>query len=230
MHFPEIIYEDNHLIAVNKKVSELVQGDITGDVPMAESLKHWLKIKYNKPGNVFLGVIHRLDRPVSGVVIFAKTGKALSRMNNLFKEGKVRKIYWAIVAGKPDRKEALLKNYIKKNQERNKSYIYDKPVKGSKEAVLEYRLLYEFENYSLLEIELHTGRHHQIRCQLAHTGNAVLGDLKYGFPRSMENGGIALHAREISFTHPVSGLPVTVKADPGGHSLWDAVMRIFPAH
>ncbi len=224
MYSPEVIYEDNHIIAVNKRVSELVQGDMTGDIPMAENLKQWLKIKYNKPGNVFLGVIHRLDRPVSGAVVFAKTGKALSRMNDLFKTGRVRKIYWALVAGKPEKDEDRLINHMKKNQAQNKSYIYNKPVKGSKEAILDYRTLYIFDNYSLLEIELQTGRHHQIRCQLAHTGIPILGDLKYGFPRSMENGGIGLHAREISFDHPVSGIPVIIKADPGGHTLWDTVM------
>jgi 23S rRNA pseudouridine1911/1915/1917 synthase len=226
MYSPEIIYEDNHIIAVNKQVSELVQGDNTGDAPMAENLKKWLKIKYNKPGNVFLGVIHRLDRPVSGVVIFAKTSKSLSRMNELFKTGQVKKIYWAIVAQRPPKESDTLVHNIKKNSAKNKSFIYDRPVNGSKTAILSYRLLYVLKNYSLLEIELQTGRHHQIRSQLASIGSPVLGDLKYGFPRSLENGGIGLHAREISFVHPISMEPLTIISDPSGHILWDTFVRL----
>jgi 23S rRNA pseudouridine1911/1915/1917 synthase len=226
MYSPEIIHEDNHIIAVNKQVSELVQGDNTGDTPMADNLKKWLKIKYNKPGNVYLGVIHRLDRPVSGVVLFAKTGKGLSRMNELFKTGKVRKIYWAIVAQRPPKESDTLVHNIKKNPAQNKSFIYEKPVNGSKIAILSYRVLFVLEKYTLLEIELQTGRHHQIRSQLASIGSPVLGDLKYGFPRSLENGGIGLHAREISFIHPISNEPLTIKADPSGHTLWDIFVKL----
>jgi 23S rRNA pseudouridine1911/1915/1917 synthase len=226
MYSPEIIYEDNHIIAVNKKVSELVQGDNTGDAPMADNLRKWLKIKYNKPGNVFLGVIHRLDRPVSGVVLFAKTGKSLSRMNELFKTGQVKKIYWAIVAQKPPKESDTLVHNIKKNPVQNKSFIYDKPVSGSKIAILSYRVLYVLKKYTLLEIELQTGRHHQIRSQLASIGSPVLGDLKYGFPRSLENGGIGLHAREISFVQPVSKEHITIRAVPSGHTLWDTFVKL----
>ena len=225
MYPPEVIYEDNHIIAVNKRTSELAQGDRTGDIPMAENIKQWLKDKYNKPGNVFLGVIHRIDRPVSGVVVFAKTSKALSRMNELFKTSRVKKIYWAIVAKRPEKESAKLIHYVKKNQVKNKSYAYEKPVKGTREAILEYRLLYVFKNYSLLEVELQTGRHHQIRCQLAKIGSPIMGDLKYGFPRSMENGGIGLHSRGVSFIHPVSRKPVTIIADPSGHKLWKDFMN-----
>lgn len=225
MYSPQILHEDNHLIAVNKQVSELVQGDKTGDSPMQENLKLWLKNRDDKPGNVFLGVIHRLDRPVSGVVLFAKTGKGLSRMNNLFKTGQVKKIYWAITAGRPEKDSGTIVHYLKKNQSQNKSYAFEEPVTGSKEAILIYRILYHLKNYSLLEIELQTGRHHQIRCQLAKTGFPVLGDLKYGFPRSLEGGGIGLHSREVSFLHPVSLEPVVIRADPPYHHLWNLFMQ-----
>ena len=223
MHSPRIIFEDNHIIAVNKQGSELVQGDITGDTSLQQILKSWLKQKYNKPGNVYLGVIHRLDRPVSGVVLFAKTSKALTRMNNLFKTGDVKKTYWAIVGSKPENDSGQLVHHLKKNHIQNKSYVYEKAVEGSKKAILSYNLLYEFQNYYLLEINLETGRHHQIRCQLAKIGCPVLGDLKYGFPRSIESGGIGLHSRKIAFTHPVSLEPVVIFADPSGHRLWDIV-------
>ncbi len=227
MYSPLIIYEDNHIISVNKQPSELVQGDRTGDSSMQENLKSWLKHKYKKPGNVFLGVIHRLDRPVSGVVLFAKTSKALARMNNLFKAGEVKKTYWAIVKKRPEKTSDTLIHYIRKNQSQNKSYIVDAPVKDSKEAILNYEIIYEFKNYYLLEIDLKTGRHHQIRCQLAKIGSPVLGDLKYGFPRSLDNGGIGLHARMISFDHPVSKAQIIIKADPSGHKLWDTFTRMI---
>ncbi|MFO7924958.1 MAG: RNA pseudouridine synthase [Bacteroidales bacterium] len=225
MYAPQIIYEDNHIIAVNKQPSELVQGDRTGDTSLNENLKLWLKNKYNKPGNVFLGVVHRLDRPVSGVVVFAKTSKSLSRMNNLFKEGDVKKTYWAIVGSRPGKDSDTLIHQLKKNPSRNKSYVYDKPVKGSKEAILSYKTLYIFKSYTLLEIDLHTGRHHQIRCQLAKIGSPVLGDLKYGFPRSIDNGGIGLHSRELSFIHPVSRERIVIRADPSGHVLWEEFLK-----
>ncbi len=223
MHSPQIIHEDNHIIAVNKQTSDLVQGDITGDASLQQILKLWLKQKYNKPGNVYLGVIHRIDRPVSGVVIFAKTSKALTRMNNLFKTGDVKKTYWAIVGSKPENDSGYLVHHLKKNPVQNKSYVSEKAVKGSKQAILSYKLLYEFQNYYLLEINLETGRHHQIRCQLAKIGCPVLGDLKYGFPRSIKSGGIGLHSRKIAFTHPVSLEPVVIIADPSGHRLWDII-------
>jgi 23S rRNA pseudouridine1911/1915/1917 synthase len=225
MYAPEVIYEDNHIIAINKQVSEIVQGDITGDAPMQENLKLWLKNKYNKPGNVYLGVIHRLDRPVSGIVLFAKTGKCLSRMNNLFKTGEIQKTYWAIVGKRPEIESDTLIHYLKKNAAKNKSFAYDKPVKNSKQAILNYKTLYVFNNYTLLEVDLLTGRHHQIRCQLGKIGSPVLGDLKYGFPRSLENGGIGLHSRKISFIHPVTKDEVVMKADPSGHPLWDEAVK-----
>lgn len=225
MYHPEIIYEDNHIIAVNKKVSELVQGDKTGDASIQENLKLWLKQKYYKPGNVYLGVIHRLDRPVTGAVLFAKTSKALSRMNELFKTGKVKKTYWAIIEKRTMKESDTLIHNLKKNAAQNKSYSYEKPVKGSKQAILNYRMLSVLNNYSLLEIDLQTGRHHQIRCQLATIGCPILGDLKYGFPRSIQNGGIGLHSRKISFIHPVSMNPVTIIADPAGHKLWDVFLK-----
>ncbi len=226
MYSPAVIYEDNHIIAVNKRVSELVQGDRTGDVSLTENLKNWLRIKYNKPGDAFLGVIHRLDRPVSGVVIFAKTSKSLARMNELFKTKQISKIYWAITGQRPPKESDRLVNYLRKDTTQNKSYIFKKKVKGSKEAILNYRTLYIFKNYSLLEIDLQTGRHHQIRCQLAGIGCPIMGDLKYGFPRSMENGGIGLHSRSVSFVHPVSKKPVAITADPPGHVLWDIFMNM----
>jgi 23S rRNA pseudouridine1911/1915/1917 synthase len=225
MYSPQVIFEDNHIIAINKQVSELVQGDRTGDVSMLVNLKLWVKEKYNKPGNVYLGVIHRLDRPVSGVVLFARTSKSLSRMNLLFKSGKVKKTYWAIVGKRPEKESGTLVHYLKKNNDRNKSYAYQYPVKDAKQAVLAYNILYAFRNYTLLEVDLQTGRHHQIRCQLAKIGCPILGDLKYGFPRSLENGGIGLHSRKISFIHPVSGEPVTITADPSGHVLWDKLLH-----
>ncbi len=221
MNYPQIIYEDNHIIGVNKQVSDLVQGDKTGDSSLQETLKLWLKQKYHKPGNVYLGVIHRLDRPVSGVVIFAKTSKSLSRMNELFRTGIIKKTYWAIIAKKPMKESDTLIHNLKKNPAQNKSYIYKYPVKGSKQAILSYKTLSALNNYSLLEIDLQTGRHHQIRCQLAKIGCPVLGDIKYGFPRSIKGGGIGLHSREISFIHPVSMKNVNILAEPSGSKLWD---------
>jgi 23S rRNA pseudouridine1911/1915/1917 synthase len=221
MYSPEVIYEDNHIIAVNKQVSELVQGDRTEDAPLVDNLRQWLKIKYNKKGNVFLGVIHRLDRPVSGVVIFAKTSKSLARMNELFRSGQVNKIYWAIVAKRPPAESGTLIHNLKKNAAQNKSFVYKNAVKNSKVAILDYRILFEYDKFTLLEINLKTGRHHQIRCQLAAIGSPVMGDLKYGYQRSLPGGGIGLHSREISFIHPVSKEQAIIRADPSGHNLWD---------
>ena len=199
-----VVYEDNHIIIVNKTASEIVQGDKTGDKPLSETVKEYLKEKYNKPGNVFIGVTHRLDRPVSGLVVFAKTGKALARLNEMFRTGKVKKTYWAIVKNLPPAEEDTLTHYLVRNEKQNKSYAYDTKKPGSKQAILHYRLLSRSDHYSLLEVDLKTGRHHQIRCQLAKIGCPIKGDLKYGFPRSNPDGSISLHARCVSFEHPVS--------------------------
>ena len=207
-----VVYEDNHLIIVNKRPSEIVQGDKTGDEPLSDTLKRYLKEKYAKPGNVFLGVTHRLDRPVSGLVVFAKTGKALSRLNEMFRAGEVKKTYWAIVKNCPPQEEGELVHYLVRNERQNKSYAYDKEVKGAKKAVLHYRLIGRSDNYYLLEVDLKTGRHHQIRCQLAKMGCPIKGDLKYGFPRSNPDGSICLHARCVRFVHPVSKEQVEVVA------------------
>ena len=207
-----VVYEDNHLIIVNKRPSEIVQGDKTGDEPLSDTLKRYLKEKYAKPGNVFLGVTHRLDRPVSGLVVFAKTSKALSRLNEMFRAGEVKKTYWAIVKNCPPQEEGELVHYLVRNERQNKSYAYDKEVKGAKKAVLHYRLIGRSDNYYLLEVDLKTGRHHQIRCQLAKIGCPIKGDLKYGFPRSNPDGSICLHARCVRFVHPVSKEQVEVVA------------------
>jgi 23S rRNA pseudouridine1911/1915/1917 synthase len=217
---PEILYEDNHLLIINKGVSDIVQEDKTGDESLEQQLKNFIKDRDGKPGNVFLGVVHRIDRPVSGVVVFAKTGKALARMNELFQGREIQKIYWAIVKEKPEKEEALLEHYITRNTQKNKAYIHSKPVKDSKTAILFYKVKGRSDNYSLLEIELHTGRHHQIRAQLAFLGCPIKGDLKYGFPRSNKNGGISLHSRSIRFTHPVKKEEVYVVAPPPENDLF----------
>ena len=219
-----VIYEDNHLIIVNKTASEIVQGDKTGDVPLSESVKLYLKEKYQKPGNVFIGVTHRLDRPVSGLVVFAKTSKALARLNDMFRKGEVKKTYWAIVKNLPKTgEEGLLTHYLVRNEKQNKSYAYDTERPGSKQAILHYRLLTCSNNYFLLEVDLKTGRHHQIRCQLAKVGSPIKGDLKYGFARSNPDGGICLHARSVSFIHPVSKQPIEVTAPVPPDNLWRAL-------
>ena len=215
-----VVYEDNHLIIVNKRPSEIVQGDKTGDEPLSETVKRYLKEKYAKPGNVFLGVTHRLDRPVSGLVVFAKTGKALARLNDMFRQSEVKKTYWAIVKNCPPQEEGELVHYLVRNEKKNKSYAYDKEVKNSKKAVLHYRLIGRSENYFLLEVDLKTGRHHQIRCQLAKMGCPINGDLKYGFPRSNPDGSICLHARRVCFVHPVSKERIEVEAPLPDDNLW----------
>ena len=217
-----VVYEDNHIIIVNKIASEIVQGDKTGDIPLSETVKQYLKEKYHKPGNVFVGVTHRLDRPVSGLVVFAKTSKALARLNDMFKNGEVKKKYWAVVKKMPEREEDELVNYLVRNEKQNKSYAYDKEIGGSKKAILHYRLIGQSENYFLLEVDLKTGRHHQIRCQLAKMGCPIKGDLKYGFPRSNPDGSICLHARSIRFVHPVSGEVIEVEAPLPEGNLWAA--------
>lgn len=217
----EVIYEDNHLIAVNKNCHELVQGDKTGDTSLADLLKTWLKEKYAKPGNVFVGVTHRLDRPVTGVVVFAKTSKALARMNELFRTGEIKKTYWAIVRNRPPEVEQELTHWLVRNEKQNKSYVCTPSQKrDARKAVLHYRLLAQSENYYLLEIDLQTGRHHQIRCQLAAIGCSIRGDLKYGAGRSNPDGGISLHARRVSFVHPVSKRPINIVAPVPDEPLW----------
>lgn len=220
----EVIYEDNHLIAVNKNGHELVQGDKTGDASLADLLKTWLKEKYAKPGNVFVGVTHRLDRPVTGVVVFAKTSKALARMNELFRTGEIKKTYWAIVRNRPPAIEQELTHWLVRNEKQNKSYVCAPSQKpDARKAVLHYRLLAQSEHYYLLEIDLQTGRHHQIRCQLAAIGCPIRGDLKYGAGRSNPDGGISLHARRVLFVHPVSKQPVDIVAPVPDEPLWKAL-------
>ena len=215
-----VVYEDNHIIVVNKTNSEIVQGDKTGDVPLSEIVKQYIKEKYNKPGEVFLGVVHRLDRPVSGLVIFARTSKALARLNEMFKNGEIQKTYWALVKACPVEPEGDLVHYLVRNEKQNKSYAYDREVEKSKKAILHYKLAARSENYCLLEIDLKTGRHHQIRCQLAKIGSPIKGDLKYGFPRSNPDGSISLHARRISFIHPVSKKKIELEAPVPEDMLW----------
>jgi 23S rRNA pseudouridine1911/1915/1917 synthase len=215
-----ILFEDNHLIIFNKQPSQIVQGDKTGDTPLSDLLKAFIKERDHKPGNVFLGVVHRIDRPVSGVVIFAKTSKALTRLNEMIKAGQIHKTYWAVVKNKPPEESGHLLHYLKKNEEKNKSFAYDKEVAGSRKAELTYRLISQSQNYFLLEVNLLTGRHHQIRTQLSKIGCPVKGDLKYGFDRSNPDGSIHLHARQIEFTHPVSKEEIRVVADPPDDRLW----------
>lgn len=221
----KILYEDNHLIVVNKSSSDIVQGDRTGDEPLSEQVKKYLKVRYEKPGEVFLGVVHRLDRPVSGAVIFAKTSKALSRMNEQLRNNELQKIYWAITAQKPEPEEAVLRNFLKKNEAQNKSYVVREGVQGAKEAKLSYKLSACSDRYYLLEITLHTGRHHQIRAQLAHHGTPIKGDLKYGFPTSNKDGSISLHARKIVFIHPIKKERIEIIAPPPKEILWDYFLK-----
>ena len=220
-----ILYQDNHIISINKQPSEIVQGDKTGDMPLTEKIKTYLKEKYNKPGNVFVGLAHRLDRPTSGVLVLARTSKALSRLNKMFQENEIKKTYWAVVNKKPPKLSDTLTNFLKKNQKQNKSYVYEKQVKGAKEASLTYELIANSDNFYLLEIKMHTGRHHQIRAQLAHIGCQIKGDLKYGFPRSNKNASIHLHARKISFIHPVSKQKISITAEPPKDNLWDFFVK-----
>lgn len=222
----QILYEDNHIVAVNKNSSEIVQGDKTGDKPLSEIVKSYIKEKYNKPGDVFLGVTHRLDRPVSGVVLFARTSKALTRLNDMFRNQEISKTYWAIVQDRPKELEGRLEHFLVRNEKQNKSYAYDTEKPNSKQAVLTYKLVASSERYFLLEIQLETGRHHQIRCQLAAMGCPIKGDLKYGAPRSNPNGGISLHARSVEFIHPVSKQNINITAPvPEGDNLWENFER-----
>ncbi|MBQ5997123.1 MAG: RluA family pseudouridine synthase [Bacteroidales bacterium] len=216
----QLLYEDNHLIIVNKAVGEIVQYDPSGDMPLEEQVRAYIKEKYHKPGQVYLGVVHRIDRPVSGVVLFARTGKALTRLNRMMQDRQIEKIYWAVVKDLPPDAQGTLTHYILRDTRNNRSYCYDTPRGEAREAVMHYRLLASSDRYHLLEIRLETGRHHQIRCQLAHIGCPIKGDLKYGYPRSNPDGGISLHARCIALTHPVTGERLAVEADPPDDALW----------
>ena len=222
-----ILYEDNHLIAVNKMPSDLVQGDTSGDETLADRVRGYLKEKYGKEGNVFLGIPHRLDRPTSGIVIYARTDKALSRLSELFREDGVSKIYWAMVAERPPKDEDTLVHWLRRNPAQNKSYVVQVPGRDAREARLSYRLLFSLERYHLLEITLHTGRHHQIRAQLHAIGCHIKGDLKYGSPRSNPGGGIHLHARQVTFIHPVKKESLRIVADPPPDALWDAALALW---
>lgn len=221
----QVLYEDNHLIIVNKRVGDIVQGDKTGDKPLSEVVKEYIKDKYKKPGNVYLGVVHRLDRPTSGIVIFAKTSKALTRLNKLFTTKDIKKTYWAIVDSKPPKNEDTLVHYLRKNPKKNRSYAFDKEVENSKKAILDYRLEKELDNYYLLSINLKTGRHHQIRVQLASIDCIIKGDLKYGAKRSNKDGGIHLHSRSVEFIHPVKNEHVRITAPTPPDNLWKSIKK-----
>lgn len=219
----EVLYEDNHLIIVNKRAGEIVQGDKTGDTPLTDKVKAYVKRRYDKPGNVFIGLPHRLDRPVSGIVVMARTSKALGRLNELFRRGDVHKTYWALTAHRPAQEEGILTHWLTRNERQNKSFAHDREVNGAKEARLKYRLIGETQRYHLVEIELLTGRHHQIRCQLAAIGCPIRGDLKYGARRSNPDGSISLHARSITFEHPVSHKTITIDAPVPEEPIWQSL-------
>ena len=218
----EVIYEDNHIIIVNKQSGEIVQGDKTGDCPLSDIVKDYIKEKYAKPGAVFLGVVHRLDRPVSGLVVFARTSKALARLNKMFAEGEVHKTYWAIVKNAPCEAEGTLEHWLVRNEKQNKSYAYHTEKPNAKKAILKYKVIGQSEHYTLLEVQLMTGRHHQIRCQLAAMGCPIKGDLKYGAPRSNPDGSISLMSRRVEFIHPVSKERITIEAPLPDDPLWHA--------
>jgi 23S rRNA pseudouridine1911/1915/1917 synthase len=219
----QVLHEDNHIIVINKRVGDIVQGDKTGDKPLSEVVKEYIKVKYNKPGEVFLGVIHRLDRPTTGIVIFARTSKALPRMNELFSNRETQKTYWAIVKNKPQNSEGNLVHYLKRNEKNNTSKAHIKEVPESKIASLDYKIIASLQNYYALEINLHTGRHHQIRAQLSAIGSPIKGDLKYGFDRSNPDGGIHLHARKLVFTHPVTKENIEIIAPTPNDVIWNAI-------
>jgi 23S rRNA pseudouridine1911/1915/1917 synthase len=219
----QVLYEDNHLIVINKRVGDIVQGDKTGDEPLSEVVKKYIKEKYNKPGEVYLGVVHRLDRPTTGIVVFAKTSKALTRLNEMFKNRETKKTYWAIVKNTPDESEAVLEHFLKRNSKNNTSKAHIKEVPESKLAKLDYKVIYNLNNYSVLQINLHTGRHHQIRSQLQAIGSPIKGDLKYGFNRSNPDGGINLHARELAFIHPVAKTNISIIAPLPDEATWNNI-------
>lgn len=219
----QVLYEDNHIIVVNKRVGDIVQGDKTGDKPLSEIVKEYIKDKYNKPGEVFLGVVHRLDRPTTGIVMFARTSKALTRLNEIFKNRETQKTYWALVKNKPSLTEATLTHYLTRNEKSNTSKAHAKEISGSKKALLTYKIIKNLTNYTALEIDLHTGRHHQIRCQLSAIGSPIKGDLKYGADRSNPDGGICLHARKLSLTHPVTKNILEIIAPVPDDALWRSI-------
>ena len=218
----DILFEDNHIIVVNKQPGDISQGDKTGDTPLNEVVKSYIKDKYNKPGNVYLGVVHRLDRPTSGVIIFARTSKALERLNKKLRDKEIQKTYWAVVKNRPPKSADTLIHFLKKDHQKNKSKAYEKEIKDSKKAILHYSVIKQLDHYYLLEIHLETGRHHQIRTQLSHIGSPIKGDLKYGFPRSNKDASIHLHARKIEFVHPVSKERLTIEAKPPDDPVWNA--------
>lgn len=218
----QILFEDNHLIIVNKRSGDIVQGDKTGDTPLSEIVKQYIKEKHHKPGNVFLGVVHRLDRPTTGIVVFAKTSKALERFNKMLRNKTVNKTYWAVVKNKPVKESDTLTGFLRKNPKNNKSTSYTSEIEGSKKAILHYKLIKSLNNYHLLEVDLETGRHHQIRCQLSAIGCPIKGDLKYGFDRSNKDASIHLHARKIEFTHPVSKKNISIIAPTPNDVIWEA--------
>ncbi len=224
-HNLQVLYEDNHVIVINKRAGDIVQGDKTGDKPLSNVVKEYLKDKYNKPGNVFLGVVHRLDRPTTGIVVFARTSKALPRLNKLFSQKEVKKTYWAIIKNPVNTKHGTLIHWLKKNPKNNKSTAYDKEVPDSKKAILHYKVIKELDNYSLLEINLETGRHHQIRTQLSKIGHPIKGDLKYGFDRSNKDASINLHSRQIEFIHPVKKEIISITASLPNDSIWNVCMK-----
>jgi len=217
----QVLFEDNHIIIVNKRVGDIVQGDKTKDKPLSEIVKEYIADKYKKPGKVFLGVVHRLDRPTSGIVIFARTSKALERLNKMLREKTIKKTYWAIVKSTPLKEKDTLIHYLKKNPKNNKSTAYNSEIAESKKAILHYTVLQKLDNYSLLEIDLETGRHHQIRCQLSSIGSPIKGDLKYGFKRSNKDGGIHLHAKKINFIHPVSKEEINLNSSLPEDVIWN---------
>lgn len=219
----QVLHEDNHIIVINKRVGDLVQGDKTGDKPLSEIVKEYIKEKYNKPGEVFLGVVHRLDRPTTGIVVFAKTSKALTRLNELFSKRETQKTYWAVVKNKPPKNEDTLVHYLKRNEKSNSSKAHLKEVPESKRASLDYKIIKELNNYFALEINLHTGRHHQIRSQLSAIGCPIKGDLKYGFDRSNPDGGIHLHAKKLAFIHPVSKEELVLLAPTPNEVIWNSI-------
>jgi len=222
-----ILYEDNHIIIINKLPSQIVQGDKTGDKPLADLVKEYIKLKYKKSGEVFLGVVHRLDRPVSGTVIFARTSKSLTRLNLLIKNREIRKTYWAVVKNRPPKERDTLVNFLRRDEAKNKSFITGENTKNAQRASLSYIILANSDNYTLLQIDLHTGRHHQIRSQLAAIGCPIKGDLKYGFPRSNSDGSIHLHARKLDFIHPVSQIQLSIQADPPNDPIWNYFNQIL---
>ena len=220
----QILFEDNHIIIVNKRSGDITQGDKTGDKPLSDVVKEYIKDKYNKPGNVFIGTVHRLDRPTSGIVIFARTSKALERLNKMLRDKTIDKTYWALVKNQPKKESDTLINFLKKDTKKNKSFVYKKEINGSKKATLHYKTIKKLDNYSLLEIDLETGRHHQIRTQLSHIGSPIKGDLKYGFDRSNKDGSISLHSRKVEFIHPVSKEKINVIAPAPNDVIWNACM------